>query len=66
MKLKERLKELRAERNLTLEQLAKKTQLSRASLSFWEKGERMPSAYVIYVLAKYYDVSADYILGLID
>ena len=62
----ERLKELRLEKGLSQEQLAKETDLSRSAIGFWENGQRVPSALAIITLAKYFGVSADYLLGLSD
>lgn len=62
----ERLKELRLEKELTQRELAKQTGLSRSAITFWEHCERIPSAEAIIVLAKFFGVSADYLLGLED
>lgn len=58
------LKELRLEKGLSQIQLANETGLSKSAIAFWEQGKRTPSAQVIVVLAKYFGVSADYLLGL--
>lgn len=62
----ERLKELRIEKGLSLVQLAKETGISKSAISFWENGNRIPTALHIITLAKYFEVSADYLLGLED
>ena len=62
----ERLKELRIEKGLSLVQLAKETGISKSAISFWENGDRIPTALHIITLAKYFEVSADYSLGLED
>lgn len=62
----ERLKELRLSNKFTLVQLAKETGISKSTLSSWETGERVPSALAIITLAKFFNVSADYLLGLED
>ena len=62
----ERLKELRIEKHLSQIQLAKETGLSSSAISFWEAGERQPSAQAVITLAKYFNVSTDYLLGLED
>ena len=62
----ERLKELRTEKNLTQVELAKATSLSKSAISFWESGERTPNINAIIVLAKFFEVSADYLIGLED
>lgn len=64
--LNDRLKEVRTEKNISQSQLAKDTGLSQSAISFWESGERLPSIQAVIILAKYYNVSADYLLGLTD
>lgn len=65
-KFTERLKELRTEKGLTQAQLATETGLSRSAIGFWENGERVPLASVIIILAKYFGVTTDYLLGVTD
>lgn len=65
-KLFERIKELRIEKGLTQAQLSANTGLSQSAIAYWETGQRMPNAQAIIVLAKYFGVSADYLLGLED
>ena len=62
----ERLKELRVEKGLTQTELSKATGLSQSALALWENGQRIPNALAIIALAKYFGVSADYLLGLTD
>ena len=65
LSIQERLKDLRVERGLTLEQLAEKTHLSKSALGSYE-GDKLKdiSHYAIIKLAKFYGVTADYLLGL--
>lgn len=65
-KFSDRLKDLRAEKGLTQAQLAEETGLSRSAIGFWENGERIPLSSVIIVLAKYFNVTTDYLLGVTD
>ena len=63
--IQERLKDLRVERGLTLEQLAEQTQLSKSALGSYEADEYKDiSHYALIKLAKFYSVTADYLLGL--
>ena len=63
----ERLKDLRTERRLTLEQLAEQTGLSRAALGRYESDDcKEISPTAVVTLAKFYGVSADYLLGLTE
>ena len=63
---KERLKELRLESGLTQIKLSKQTGISQAGIAKWETGDRTPNMEYIIVLAKFFGVSADYLLGLED
>ena len=60
----ERLKMLRTENNLSQNALAQKLDLSNASISYWETGKQVPSAEVIYKMSLFFDISADYLLGI--
>ena len=63
----ERLKDLRVERGLTLEQLAEATGISRAALGKYEGDEYKDiSPFSIAALAKFYGVSSDYLMGLTE
>ena len=63
---KERLKELRKEKHLSQAQLAKELQTSQRSISSWETGFREPDFETLELLVKFFGVSADYLLGLVD
>ena len=61
----ERLKDLRVERGQTLEQLAEQTHLSKSALGSYEVDDfKDISRYALIKLAKFYGVTADYLLGL--
>ena len=65
--IQERLKDLRVERGLTLEQLAEQTQLSKSALGSYEADEYKDiSHYALIKLTKFYGVTADYLLGLTE
>ena len=65
--IQERLKDLRVERGLTLEQLAEQTHLSKSVLGSYEADDfKDISHYALIKLAKYYGVTADYLLGLTE
>ncbi len=64
IKFKERLKELRNEINLSQAQLAKELDVSQRCISSWETGFRQPDLKTLEKIAKYFNVSADYLLGL--
>ena len=63
----ERLKDLRTECGLTLEQLSVATGISRAALGKYEADDfKDISPFSIAALAKFYGVSADYLMGLTE
>ena len=59
----ERLKALIMDKGISQKTLAEKTQLSDAIISRWLKGKRQPTADNIMLIADYFDVSTDYLLG---
>ena len=56
--------ELREDKGLTQNELAKIFHISGSSISAYELGTRLPSIEVLLAQVNYFDVSADYILGL--
>ena len=62
--IQERLKDLRVERKLTLEQLSEKTGLSKSALGSYESDDfKDISHHAINKLADFYGVTADYLLA---
>ena len=65
--IQERLKDLRVECGLTLEQLAEQTRLSKSALGSYEADDfKDISHYALIKLSKFYGVTADYLLGLTE
>lgn len=62
----ERLNYLRIRESLTLEQLGKILNLSDITLSNYENNKREPADNIKISIAKYFNVSVDYLIGLID
>ena len=62
----DRIKELRNIEGLTQFELAKKLNISRSVLAKYETAAGIPSIPVLVDLAKFFRVSTDYILGLVD
>lgn len=59
-----RLKELRQEKEMGQVELAKAIGVSKGIISLWENGHREPGMNNLILLAKYFSVSIDYLLGL--
>lgn len=65
--IQERLKDLRVEKQLSLDQLAKQTGISRSALASYESDEyKEISMYSIKTLATFYHVSTDYLLCMTE
>lgn len=62
----ERLKELRMEKNLSQVKLGEKLRVTQSTIAKWESNEREPSQDNLVEVAKFFKVSADYLLGLSD
>ena len=63
---RERLKELRKNRNYSQLQLADLLQTTNSSICDWERGRSQPDLQTLAMLACLFDVSIDYLLGLED
>ena len=63
MQYTQRLRDLREDRDLTQENIAKVLKTSQGYYSKYELGIREIPLHHIITLCKYYDVSADYLLG---
>ena len=65
--IQERLKDLRVERGLTLEQLSAETSISKSALGKYKADDfKDISPFSMVALAKFYGVSTDYLLGLTE
>ena len=66
MKYTKRIRDLREDNDLDQEEIAKLLHITKQGYSLYETGKRkLPIEYLI-ILADYYKVSADYILGRTD
>jgi len=61
-----RLRELRKEKNLNQIEVAQILNIDKSTIAKYETGAAVPSLNMLVVLAEFYKVSADYILGLVD
>ncbi len=58
-----RLKELRASRGMSQQDLADIIEMSKSSVNMYERGEREPGIETLEALADFFDVDIDYLLG---
>ena len=64
--LGKRLKELREEKGLTQKDLANFLNLNSVTYLHYEKSQRQPPLEILADMAKFFDVTVDYLLGLTD
>ncbi|RCX16292.1 transcriptional regulator with XRE-family HTH domain [Anaerobacterium chartisolvens] len=62
----ERLRNLREKQGQTQVQVGKAVGKSREAVTKYEMGQREPDLHAITSIARYFNVSADYILGITD
>lgn len=66
MKFNDRLKELRQERKLTQEEFSRLTGISRSAIGMYESGKREPNFKTLELIADFFNVDMDYLLGKSD
>lgn len=64
LSLADRIKSLRESAGLTQAEIARTLGISRSGVNAWEMGLSVPSTQYIVELAKYFNVSTDYLLGM--
>lgn len=63
MKFGGTLKNLRNEKGFTQDELAQKLSLAKSTISLYESGKREPDYKTIKAIAKFFNVTTDYLLG---
>lgn len=63
MKYNEVLRQLRKEKDKTIEEVATELEISKDRYGKYERGERQPDIDTLIILADYYKVSLDYLTG---
>lgn len=61
MKFKDRLRELRIEKNISQQQLGNVVNVSKMAVSHWESGHSEPSIEQLIVISDYFEVTVDYL-----
>ena len=61
-----RIRDLREDRDLTQKEIAEYLHVKQNTYSQYESGQRQLPVEFLIALAKYYDTSTDYLLGLTD
>ena len=62
--ISDKVKELRLEKGLSQAQLAKAIGVSQKAIDYWERNINEPKASYVISLAKFFNVSADFLLDL--
>ncbi|MDE6356362.1 MAG: helix-turn-helix domain-containing protein [Clostridia bacterium] len=57
------IKELRLEEGISQRELGNRLNVCNQTVSFWEIGQREPDLDTLLKIAKYFQVSTDYLLG---
>ena len=65
-KFAKRIKELRIEKGLLIQGLCKATKIGVASICRWENQQADVKGTQLVILAKFFDVTIDYLMGLED
>ena len=63
MNVGENIKYLRLERNLSQQKLANEIGVSQKAIDYWERGINEPKASYIVLLADFFGVTCDFLLG---
>lgn len=58
-----RIKKLRLRKNLTQKQLAKELNVSKSTISYYEKGERNISLEILIQIVDFFDIDIDVLIG---
>ena len=66
IKTADRIKELREAKSITQTELANYLSITRSSVNAWEMGISTPSTDKLIELAKFFNVTTDYLLGIDD
>ncbi len=65
-KFSTRLKELRSEAGVSMQQLASAVGVSNAAICKWENGEAEPKVSTLIRLSEFFDCTVDYLVGKTD
>lgn len=63
MNIGEIIKNLRLEKNISQQKLASEIGVSQKAVDYWERGVNEPKASYIVLLADFFGVSCDFLLG---
>ena len=66
IKFEQSLKELRLSKNLSQKDLGEQIGTTYSAISYWENGVNEPKICHIIALCSFFDVTADYLLGIAD
>lgn len=61
-----RLRELRLDMGISQKKLGDILEVCNQTVSFWETGSREPDLDSLKKIAKFFDISVDFLLGIVD
>lgn len=64
--ISKRIKEIRIENNLSQVKFAQMLSVSQDTVSLWETNKSIPNTEYVIEICKKFNVSADYLLGIVD
>ena len=62
-KFQERIRNLRIDSQITMDELAKVLGVSKSRINMWENAGTVPKEDILVKISKYFNVSIDYLLG---
>lgn len=62
-KFQERIRKLRSDAQITMNELAKALGVSKSRINMWENAGTVPKEDILVRISKYFNVSIDYLLG---
>lgn len=62
-KFQERIRKLRSDAQITMDELAKALGVSKSRINMWENAGTVPKEDILVRISKYFNVSIDYLLG---
>ena len=66
MSFSEKLRDLRKQKGISQREIAVHLNISIMAYSYYERGQREPSIDMLKNICLFFDVSADYLIGLTD
>lgn len=63
VKFQERIRKLRLDKGLTMDELAEAIGVTKSRVNMWENAGSVPKENILITISRYFQVSVDYLLG---